>query len=141
MTRRKGSGVMRIRTRPSSTRHAHFPPGFPRCFPWNSVENVVEKCVHRFSTGFPRLFGTGNIIANMPGQILFPRYRCRGKWKMETLLLHLPVRPDLLKSVWTPLRSGQHPGKTQAQEIEEPIQLSSPSRNCVRPGRNMKMGT
>ena len=112
---------MEVRESPSS--QAQVGPVFHEFsveFRGKSRGKVSPPGFHHFSTDS----WTGNIIANMPGQILFPRYRERGKWKMENLLLHLPVRPDLLSSVWTP-RSG-------LVNRAEAIERSADHQNLVR---------
>jgi hypothetical protein len=81
MTRSKGSGVTRARPEPTSTE------------PFSWTGKHWKTVFHGFSTGFPRVFVRGYIIAHMPCHFLLPRYRESGKWK--SLPLHLPVRPDL----------------------------------------------
>ena len=77
-------------TSPGSDGMSHFFDNFSVEIPWKSL----WKHFHGFSTGFsdPRK------IRVFCMEIFIPRYRERGKWK--TLPWHLPIRPDLLKSVW-----------------------------------------
>src|ERR1035441_6087 len=77
MTRRKGFGVTRAQPEPTSTE------------PFSWTGKHWKTVFHGFSTAF----WTTAYCSAYTTSFSFSRYRETGKWK--TLLLHLPVRPDL----------------------------------------------